>query len=369
MAMGRMTVVALVAALLAALTGCSIRTAGAPQGSLSLKATFDDVQGLVVGHSVQMSDVKIGTVTKVELDPRTYKTTATLSIVDGHRIPQGVTAEIKVTSLLGENYVDIILPPGGSMDRGPFLASGASVANTSVQPAFEQVVGQAGPLLQALAGNDVATIVNTGAAALDGNGERINVTIAKSGDLLKVFTAQRAELVRSVDQFAKLGRSLAKGDDQLSKAPGELQRTTALLDDNKHKILKTVQKLTRMARELNDKVLEGRVLRLRELLNDLDPVLSELGNNRTRLTKLVDGLVQFSAKIPKATYDGQLLLYPLVKVVWPDGTPLLPDSVTGGAAQAGSKSKTKAGKERQGPKLPPGLEGALPDLNDLLEPR
>ncbi|MFB4319765.1 MlaD family protein [Actinomadura sp. 21ATH] len=369
MAMGRMTVVALVAALLAALTGCSIRTAGAPQGSLTLKATFDDVQGLVVGHSVQMSDVKIGTVTKVELDPRTYKSTATLSIVDGHRIPQGVVAEIKVTSLLGENYVDLMLPPGGSMDRGPFLATGASITNTSVQPAFEQVVGQAGPLLQALAGNDVATIVNTGAAALDGNGERINVTIGKSSELLKVFSAQRAELVGSVDQFAKLGRSLAKGDDQLAKAPGEIQRTTALLNDNKHKILKTVQKLTRMARELNDKVLEGRVLRLRKLLNDLDPVLAELGNNRARLTSLVNGLVQFSTKLPKATYDGQLLLYPLVKVVWPDGTPLIPDSITQGGQGASNAGTKKKEQRQQAPRLPEGLEGALPDLNDLLEPR
>jgi hypothetical protein len=34
-----------------------------------------------------------GTVTKVELDTRTYRSTATLSIVDGHRVPQGTRAE------------------------------------------------------------------------------------------------------------------------------------------------------------------------------------------------------------------------------------------------------------------------------------
>jgi phospholipid/cholesterol/gamma-HCH transport system substrate-binding protein len=301
MAMGRTTVMVLVAALLAALTGCSVKTAGAPQGSLTLTATFDDVQGLVTGHSVQMSDVKVGTVTKVELDPKTYKATATLSIIDGHPIPQGTTAEIKVTSLLGENYVDLLLPPGGSMARGPFLASGAAITRTSVQPAFEQVVGQAGPLLQALAGNDIATVVNTGAAALDGNGQRINVAIAKSSDLMNMFTAQRAELVHSVDQFARLGRSLAKGGEELGRAPGELERTTRLLNENKHKILATVRKLTTMARELNDKVLEGRVLRFRKLLNDLDPVLAELGGNRARLTRLVNGLVSFSTRLPKAS--------------------------------------------------------------------
>jgi phospholipid/cholesterol/gamma-HCH transport system substrate-binding protein len=341
---------------LVSLAGCSFRTAGAPQGSLVLKASFSDVQGLVAGHSVQMSDVKIGTVTKIELDPRTYKSTATLSIVDGHRIPQGTRAEIKVTSLLGENYVDLMLPPGGSMDRGPFLASGAAITQTRVQPSFEQVVGQAGPLLQALAGNDLATIVNTGAAALDGNGQRLNVSVAKSGELLKVFTVQRNQLAQAVDQFAKLGRSLAQGGDELNRAPVELERTTKLLNDNKHKILKTVQRLTYMARQLNDKVLEGRVLRFRTLLRDLDPVLAQLGNNRARLTGLVNGLVTFESKLPRASYDGQLLLYPIVRIAWPDGTPVLPEAGTG---SGGSGPKP--------PELPRDLRGALPDLEDLLK--
>ncbi|MFC5745120.1 MlaD family protein [Actinomadura rugatobispora] len=364
---------ALIATLLAAMTGCSIRTAGAPQGSLTLRATFQDVQGLVAGHSVQMSDVKIGTVTKVELDPRTYRSTATLSIVDGHRVPQGTRAEIKVTSLLGENYVDLVLPPGGSMDRGPFLAKGASITDTSVQPAFEQVVGQAGPLLQALAGNDLATIVNTGAAALEGNGQRLNVTIAKSGDLLKLFTDQRNQLAQAVDQFAKLGSSLAQGGAELNRAPVELERTTKLLNDNKDRILRTVERLTHMARELNDKVLEGRVARFRTLLRDLDPVLAQLGSNRARLTNLVNGLVTFENKLPRASYDGQLLLYPILRIVWPDGTPLLPESGQGGNGAGTAKNGQGGGtapkqpKPPEPPKLPGDLRTALPDLDKLLK--
>ncbi|GAA3933592.1 hypothetical protein GCM10023085_13570 [Actinomadura viridis] len=371
----RAAVLALVAALLAALTGCSLRTAGGPQGSLTLTATFDDVQGLVAGHSVQMSDVKIGTVTGIRLDPRTYKTTATLSIADGHRIPRGTRAEIKVTSLLGENYVDLVLPPGGRMDRGPFLARGAAITSTSVQPAFEQVVGQAGPLLQALAGNDIATIVNTGAAALAGNGKQLNVTIARSSDLLKVFADQRNQLARAVDQFARLGRSLAEGGDELSRAPVELERTTRLLNENKHKILRTVERLTHMARQLNDKVLEGRVARFRGLLRDLDPVLAQLGSNRARLTRLVDGLVSFTTKLPQASYDGQLLLYPILRVTWPDGTPVLPTQQNGqGAPRATSGNGQARGGQGNGqgsgaPRLPEDLREALPDLDKLLEPR
>ena len=346
-------VVAMLVGLVLAVSGCSIKTAGAPKGDLTLTAKFTDVQGLVQGHSVQMSDVKVGTVTKVELDKADYTSKVTMSIKNGIHIPQGSKAEIKITSLLGENYVDLQLPPGGRMDQGPFLASGAQISNTSVQPAFEEVVGQAGPLLKALSGNDVAAVVNAGATALDGQGGKLNTAIAKSGDLIKVFADQREQLGKAVDDFARLGNSLAKGSDALNQAPVELERTTKMLRDDKDKILNVVAKLTRAARELNDKVLEGRVSRFKSLLNDLDPVLAQLGNNRQRLTGLVNGLVTFSDKLPKASYDGQLLLYPILKVTWPDGSPVFPG--LGG----------NGGKKTNSPQPPKSARNALPDLDKI----
>src|SRR5690606_10526474 len=206
----------------------------------------------------------------------------------------------------------------------PFLADGGVITDTSVQPSFEEVVGQAGPLVKALAGNDVATVVNAGATALDGNGEKLNKTIAQPRGLLKMFADQPRELGESVDRFARLGRSLAEGDDALERAPGRIERTTRLLNENKEEILRTVDRLTRLARELNDKVLETRIARFRRLLDDVDPVLRTLAVNRKRLTDLVNGLVEFSEKLPRASYDGQLLLYPLLRLVWSDGSGVIP---------------------------------------------
>jgi phospholipid/cholesterol/gamma-HCH transport system substrate-binding protein len=353
--MGR-KVVLLVLATVLAVSGCNYRTVGAPKGHLTLTAEFSDVQGLVAGHSVKMSDITIGSVTKVQLDG--YRAKVTLSVKDGVKVPRGTRAEIKVTSLLGENYVDLQMPPGATMDRGPFLANHAAITQTSVQPAFEQVVGQAGPLVQALAGNDVATVVNAGATALDGNGTKLNSTIAKASTLLKLVADQREQLGESVDHFARLGRSLAAGQSALDEAPVQLERTTRLLDQDKQKILSTVSRLTEAARQLNDKVLEGRVARFRKLLDDLDPVLAQLGDNRTRLTNLVNGLVTFTDKLPEASYDGQLLLYPLLNITWPDGSPVL-----GGQS---TKKKTKA---TGGTELPKQFKSALPDLDKILEPR
>src|SRR5256885_13780870 len=92
-------------------TGCSYQTMGSPKGHLTLTADFSDVQNLVVGHGVQISNVKVGTVTGVKLVGKgsTYRTRVTMSIKNGIKIPQGTTAQLSITSILGENYVALQL--------------------------------------------------------------------------------------------------------------------------------------------------------------------------------------------------------------------------------------------------------------------
>lgn len=355
-------VVALVA-LIGVLAGCSIRTAGAPKGDRSLTATFDDAQNLVTGHSVQLSDVKVGTVTSVRLVG--YRAKVTMSIRDGINIPQGTAAEIAVTSLLGENFVRLTPPKGADLVKGPFLADGAQITQTSMQPQFEQVVEQAGPLIDALANNDVATVVDAGATALGGKGEQLNSMVAKSSNLLAVFAEQRRELGVAVDRLAKLGRSLEGGKDEFSEAPERLEKTTRLLVQNKDKVLHAIRELTRLARLLNDKVFEGRVLQLKRTLLELDPVLQTLGDNGARLTRLLAGVVAFEQKVPRATYDGHLLLYPILRLVLPGGT-VVPGSrtrnIAGTVGGLGSKVTDGLGSGD----VPTGLRDVLPNIDDFL---
>jgi phospholipid/cholesterol/gamma-HCH transport system substrate-binding protein len=347
--MPALVVVLAVCSAVLTISGCSVRTAGAPKGHLTLTATFDDAQNLVTGHSVQLSDVKVGTVTGVRLAG--YRAKVTMSIRNGVEIPRGTSAQIAVTSLLGENFVRLIPPPGTDLATGPFLANGDEIAQTSVQPQFEQVVDRAGPLIEAVAKGDAATLVDAGATALNGTGPRLNAALAKSGALVELFGRQRRELGLAVDRLAALGRSLADGHDALAAAPGELARTTRLLDQDKGKILATVRQLTRTARLLNDTVLADRVRRLQTMIHRLDPVLAKLGGDRRRLTRLIDGLVTFERKLPRAAYDGQLLIYPILRFELPNGAVVLPE---------------KGPRPPSVPPLPGDLKDALPDIDDVL---
>jgi len=308
--------------LVVTLTGCSYQTFGSPKGHLTLTADFTDVQNLVAGHGVQINNVKIGTVTGVKLVGRgsTYRTRVTMSIKNGIKIPQGTTAQLSITSLLGENYVALQPPPGG-LNTGPYLADHAQVTSTSVVPAFEQVVGKAGPLLTAISGNDIGTIVSAGSAAFDGKGPELQKMIGQANSLIALFTAQRAQLDTAVTNLARLGHDLAKGQDQLGKLPDSLAKATKVLSDNRYQLLDTVKKITELARTVNDTVLVGRTGQLQTLLDELGPVIATLASDKTNLSNLIRTAQLFVERVPRGVYNGQLLLYPILTFnVYPSST-------------------------------------------------
>jgi phospholipid/cholesterol/gamma-HCH transport system substrate-binding protein len=61
---------------------------------------------------VRLAGVKVGTVSKVELNPETYRADTTVSLQSGIEIPDDSAIVISSEGLLGGNFVEIV--PGGS---------------------------------------------------------------------------------------------------------------------------------------------------------------------------------------------------------------------------------------------------------------
>jgi phospholipid/cholesterol/gamma-HCH transport system substrate-binding protein len=134
----RLAVVAVVGLLA---SGCSLNLLGAPTGHLTLTARFDDVSDLGAGHTVQVANVRVGSVTRVVLDG--YRAKVTMSITDGHPIPVGTTATVRRTSLLGEPFIELAFPAGVDARTARHLADGAELTATGTDPSVED--SPAGP--------------------------------------------------------------------------------------------------------------------------------------------------------------------------------------------------------------------------------
>lgn len=81
-------------------------------GGYALKAEFRKAEGLNVGGDVQISGVKVGSITSIALNPTTYRASVSLSIRDEIKVPEDSLAKIVSEGLLGGNFVTI--DPGAS---------------------------------------------------------------------------------------------------------------------------------------------------------------------------------------------------------------------------------------------------------------
>ena len=298
----------LLLALVVAATGCTLQTAGAPKGKLKLHATFDDAQHLVVGHAVKVADVTVGTVTDVALDG--FRARVTISIVDGRNIPVGTTATLAQTSLLGENYIQLSFPPTFDPTNGPFLANGATIDQTSLEPSLEHVTEQAIDALGAIETGDLAAIVNTLATGFGGKGEQLHQLVQDLALVGDTFASQSGDLAKTIDGIAKLGNDLVASNNDVGTLIDNLASTTQALTNQRQRFIDALSKLNDLATALNQHVLEPHSAQLDQVLKQLDPVAAELAADRDTIGQLLANLAVTSERGGHATdSSGAILIY------------------------------------------------------------
>jgi phospholipid/cholesterol/gamma-HCH transport system substrate-binding protein len=312
----------LAAAVLAgACAGCSVQTLGAPKGDFTLYAVFGDVQNLVTGHSVQLADVRIGTVVGVQLQG--YKVRVRMSIVNGRRVPAGTSAAIAKTSLLGENYVRLT-PPKGTMAAGPYLAQRATITQTTLAPDLESVTERVAPILAAVGGQDLDAIVTTLASATQAKGPQLNRIIQRSTQLSDSYAAAATDLGKVIDGLARLSGALENSSRELDRLPGMVSLATQRVHKDRAELKASVRQLVRLGTSFNATFHDRHAARLRSLLLRIDQIMTSMTRGKQQLKEVVDLLDKGLVNAPSLTYDGQALAHAWIAGFLPDTGPKTP---------------------------------------------
>lgn len=90
-----------------------------------LKASFRSVEGISLGSDVRMAGVKVGTITALDLNPKTFFADTTVSVQTGLQLPDDSAILISSEGLLGGNFIELV--PGGSETN---LEPGAEIEDT-----------------------------------------------------------------------------------------------------------------------------------------------------------------------------------------------------------------------------------------------
>jgi len=100
-----------------------------------LYATFERVNGLTLGSDVRISGIKVGTVTNMTLDTKTFLATLTLNLTKNVALSEDTVAEITSDGLFGNSY--LALNPGGSEE---ILKAGDSLTYTQAPATFSELI-------------------------------------------------------------------------------------------------------------------------------------------------------------------------------------------------------------------------------------
>lgn len=110
-------------------------------GSVSgydVKAKFSSADGITTGTDVRLHGIKIGTVSSLTLDTKTYAAIVHLSIASNVELPDDSSIKITSAGLLGSSYLAV--QPGGS-DK--MLPAGGEITNTQGSVDFMSLIGRA----------------------------------------------------------------------------------------------------------------------------------------------------------------------------------------------------------------------------------
>ncbi len=108
-----------------------------PVTGYEVVADFSGIGGLKPGDNVEISGVKVGTVTSVELNPQTYLARVHMNVANGIKLPTDTAALISSESLLGGRYLS--LEPGADEEM---IEAGGRIEITQAPQNLEQLLGK-----------------------------------------------------------------------------------------------------------------------------------------------------------------------------------------------------------------------------------
>jgi phospholipid/cholesterol/gamma-HCH transport system substrate-binding protein len=256
-----------------------------------IHARFVNASQLVKGDLVQVSGQKAGQVTNVDLAPD-GEADVTLRIDDDFApLRSGVTASVRLRSLLGEanRYVDLQLGSGTAraLSSGAVLGADRTRASVDLDAVLDTLNGDAR--------RSIRRFVAGSAQQFQGRGVPAGKGLAYLAPALSSTDAVTAELVRdrgSLDRLIRRGAGLAR---DVAVRRDDLRALVVHLADTADSLALRQQALGRGIAQLPGFLGEGTrtFARLRTTLDTLQPVVDESKPVAARLTPFLRTLRAF----------------------------------------------------------------------------
>ncbi|OKJ93510.1 ABC transporter substrate-binding protein [Streptomyces sp. CB03234] len=243
--------------------------------TVTYKARFTDVTGLVEGDSVRIAGVKVGQVESIRVADRRLAEVA-FAVRKGRALPASATASIKYLNMVGQRYIDL---DRGTGPVGRTLPAGAVIPVERTTPALDltQLFNGFQPLFQGLSPAEVNSLAGSIVQVLQGEGGTVDSLIEHVGSLTTTVAAKDeviGEVVKNLNTVLKTVNDREAGFNDLVvtlqrlvsgfagdreplgeaiTAMGSLTTVTAgLLEDGRAPLKEDIRHLGRLSGQLAD---------------------------------------------------------------------------------------------------------------------
>jgi len=274
---------------------------GVGSGAYTIQAQMPDVQNLKENSRVELNDVVIGNVAKVERQG--WHALVTMTIEPSVELPANATVTIGQTSLLGTLHVELAPPPGVAAQGKLHNGSVIPLASASAYPSTEQTLGALSLVLNGGGLGQLQDITQALSTAFAGREQDLRSLIQQLDKFTDYLNDQKGDIISALDSFNNLVGRLAEHKPALDKALKTIPDALAVLRDERVKIGDAFDVLGRNAGGPAADVLEQTKENLLKELGDVGPVAQSLANSGLALTRGLDYLtVPLFSKPPLAKW-------------------------------------------------------------------
>jgi virulence factor Mce-like protein len=280
-------------AILAAVAAFIVIATGASTGSAAgtYKIEFDNAFGLVTGADFDVSGVPAGTISAINLDPKTLRALVTVQVTKAGfgQFHADANCESRPESLIGEYYVDC--DPG---DSGPVLKAGSTIPVTHTQSTIPADLLQ--NIMRLPYRQRFTILVNElGAAAASRGGDlqaalqRAVPALTETDSLLNLLADDSGTLQALTRDSNSVITALANNSKNVNRFIDEANRTAVATATQSANLRTTLARFPGLLEQLKPTLAQ-----LSTTVTTNQPVLQNLNDASGQLNRLFTDLPSFS---------------------------------------------------------------------------
>lgn len=261
--------------------------AGNGDEAVTLTVHLANAVNLVPNSEVKVNDVTVGSVRRIEFD--NWHARLTVGLEPDVRLPANTRARIGQKSLLGAEYLELA-PPTDEPASGT-LADGDVIplARTGRYPETEELFAALSTVLNGGGLAQIETITAELNAAFGGRESDVRRLVTSLGTLIGTLDEQRDQIVAATEGVNELADTFADDRDTLGRALETFPHAVDVLRDEREQLTQTLDSLSEFG-DSTTKLMNANRDQLRRNLQNLRPILHELGDAEDSLTGFLAGL-------------------------------------------------------------------------------